>query len=84
MDNITKLSDLYYRLAARDHHKDRDCHFYINKVWSYGEPPVYRVEHHGYLNNLESVEFKNYKDAENHLETKLKEFIKELELYPPE
>ena len=38
-EEITKLTELWYEIVGNDHHKDRDCHWYINKVWSYGEKP---------------------------------------------
>ena len=46
---ILKLTSLWYEYVGMDHHKDRDCHWYINKVWSYGDVPYYRIEHHGYI-----------------------------------
>lgn len=48
-EEITKLSGEWYRYVNLDHHKDRDCHFYIEKVWSYGDPPKYRAVHQGYI-----------------------------------
>ena len=61
---ITELTDLYHTLISKDHHKDKDCHFYINKVWSYGDPPKYQVEHYGYLyDGYESKKFDTYKEA---------------------
>jgi len=35
LKTITNLTNEWYQLISRDHHKDRDCHFYINTVWSY-------------------------------------------------
>lgn len=59
MDNLEKLrskvqrvSREYYELIGKDHHKDRDCHFYINCVFSYGESPFWRIEHYGYISSL--------------------------------
>ena len=46
---ITKLTKIWYKLVNLDHHKDKDCHWYISMVWSYGEKPYYRVEHYGYV-----------------------------------
>lgn len=46
---ITELSLEYYKLVGIDHHKDRDCHWYIKRVWSYGSEPYWAVEHHGYI-----------------------------------
>ena len=46
---ITRLSRFWYKWVVNDHHKDCDCHWYINKVWSYGNKPEYRVCHYGYV-----------------------------------
>lgn len=46
---ITRLTDIWCRFVGSDHHKDRDCHFYINKHWSYGEEPYYQAQHYGYI-----------------------------------
>lgn len=48
-DRIVALTNEWYSLVGRDHHKDRDCHFYICKTWSYGQPPTYVVQHDGYV-----------------------------------
>lgn len=50
-EEITKLTDLWYQYVNQDHHKDRDCHWYIEKIWSYGEEPYYIAYHHGYIIN---------------------------------
>lgn len=76
---ITQLTDEWYQLIGKDHHKDRDCHFYINTVWSYGQDPVYRVEHYGYLVDEIEQQFSSYDEAVNYLEKKLKEIIKQEE-----
>ena len=64
---ITKLTAMWYRLVSLDHHKDRDCHFYINKVWSYGHEPYYSVEHYGYIYDKVEGEFDTYEEAEQFL-----------------
>ena len=33
---ILKLTKLWYRYVNMNHHKDIDCHWYIQDVWSYG------------------------------------------------
>jgi hypothetical protein len=48
-DEITALTEKWCRYVGLDHHKDRDCHFYIEKRWSYGDPPKYRAQHYGYV-----------------------------------
>jgi hypothetical protein len=76
---ITQLTDEWYKLIGKDHHKDRDCHFYINTVWSYGQDPAYRVEHYGYLVDEIQEDFHSYDEAASFLEKKLKEIIKQEE-----
>jgi hypothetical protein len=46
--DIQELSRRWYNYVCMDHHKDRDCHFYVEKKWSYGEEPVYYAYHYGY------------------------------------
>ena len=48
-DKILKLTTLWYKYVGMDHHKERDCHWYIIKVWSYGGEPYYCIDHHGYI-----------------------------------
>ena len=47
--DIVKLTEEWYELISGNHHKDRDCHWYIETRWSYGEQPEYRVFHNGYV-----------------------------------
>lgn len=49
LGEITKLTEQWYALVGRDHHKDGDCHWRIETRWSYGEAPTYSLNHHGYL-----------------------------------
>ena len=52
MDNreeIKRLTALWYEIVSLDHHKDKDCHWYITEQWSYGNYPTYHVEHYGYV-----------------------------------
>ena len=46
---VTELTDEWYKLIGSDHHKDRDCHWYIETKWSYGSSPVYVIQHYGYI-----------------------------------
>jgi hypothetical protein len=48
-EEVTKLTDVWYEYVNKDHHKDRDCHWYIEKIWSYGQEPYYIAYHHGYI-----------------------------------
>lgn len=63
ISEITKLTDEWRTLIVRDHHKDRDCHWYINTVWSHGNPPYYRIEHYGYVHEDVSEKFDTYDAA---------------------
>jgi hypothetical protein len=74
-DNITKLTDKWRKLAASDHCKDRDFHFYINTVWSYGQKQKYRVEHYGYLYKDVEETFDTYREAAEYLVKTLKTMI---------
>lgn len=54
-EEILHLTNIWYRYVGMDHHKDRDCHFYVEKIWSYGDEPYYRASHPGYvMGNWES------------------------------
>jgi hypothetical protein len=77
LKKITQLTDEWYKLIGKDHHKDRDCHFYINTVWSYGQNQTYRVEHHGYIADEIDDEFETYDQAANFLIKKIQDMIKE-------
>jgi len=83
-EEITELTQRYYVLVNRDHHKDRDCHFYIEKVWSYGDPPYYVIRHYGYINELKNDQ--HYKTAEAAtimLRDYLKRIVAKEESYDP-
>lgn len=75
LNQITKLSKEWYILIGGDHHKDRDCHFYINTVWSYGQKQKYRVEHFGYLYRDVEETFDAYQEAAEYLLNTLKSMI---------
>ena len=48
-EEITALTEKWYKYVRLDHHKDRDCHWYVTKVYSYGEEPYYEASHLGYI-----------------------------------
>lgn len=77
MSKITELTKLWMEVIRGLHHKDRDCHFGIEKAWSYGEHPVYRVNHYGCLMDEDMVDFSCYEDAENQLRVLIKNGIME-------
>jgi hypothetical protein len=75
-EKITALTALWYEFVNLDHHKDRDCHWMITKLWSYGAPPVYCVEHNGYVEQEVQREFKTETEAEDFLYSLLQIFLK--------
>jgi hypothetical protein len=79
LNQITELTEKWYFLIGKDHHKDKDCHFYINTVWSYGQKQKYRVEHYGYIFRDIEEEFNTYNEAAQFLLKKIKEMIKIVE-----
>jgi hypothetical protein len=79
LNQITELTKKWYIEVGKDHHKDRDCHFYINTVWSYGQKQKYRVEHYGYIFRDVEEEFDTYNEAAMFLLKKIKEMIKIVE-----
>jgi len=81
---ITKLTDEWYFLIGKDHHKDRDCHWYIETKWSYGYPPKYTVQHWGYILDEIEEEFDSYEKALERLKKLLIEKIQEEKKYQEE
>jgi hypothetical protein len=75
---ITKLTQEWYALMGEDHHKDRDCHWYIETKWSYGQVPTYCVIHHGYVYDRIDENWSSYQGALNRLREILIDAIKEI------
>lgn len=48
-EEITVLTQKWYKYVNLDHHKDRDCHWYITKTYSYGDEAYYEAHHSGYI-----------------------------------
>lgn len=45
-----RLQDAWYNYVSLDHHKDRDCHFYVELDYAYdGTDISHAVTHHGYI-----------------------------------
>jgi hypothetical protein len=77
-EEITILTDKWYKYVNLDHHKDRDCHWYIEKRWSYGNAPYYQAFHDGYiLDDWSSPKCDTLEAAEIILINKLKREIQE-------
>ena len=81
---ITKLTDEWYFLIGKDHHKDRDCHWYVETKWSYGYPPKYTVQHWGYILSDIEEEYKTYEEALVGLKDILTKKIKEEKIHKKE
>ncbi len=82
---ILKLTEEWYELVSGNHHKDRDCHWYIETRWSYGETPEYRVFHNGYVTDDIEISCDSYETALIELRNILKRAIereKELDKLP--
>lgn len=61
---FTALTNEWLNTIGPQHHKDRDCHFSIERRWSYGEPPVWIAEHYGYwVTEHFKKECSTYRDA---------------------
>ena len=74
-NKITELAGEYHRLIAGDHHKERDCHWSIETRWSYGKPPVYIVQHSGYLHHTDTARFDSYDAALAYLREEIKDAL---------
>lgn len=81
IEEITILTDEWYHLIGKDHHKDRDCHWYIETKWSYGFPPKYIVCHYGYIIDAIEEECDSYDLALVKLKDILTEEIKQYRLH---
>jgi hypothetical protein len=77
IDEVTKLTEQWYKLIGSEHHKDRDCHWYIETKWSYGSYPTYTILHHGYVLDKIEENWSTYDVALKRLKEILEEKIKE-------
>lgn len=78
MQALTKqLLELWYELIGGDHHKDRDCHFYIERNFSTYKKSEWQLRHYGYLIGDYEETFDTYKQAEKGLQDLLTEKIHE-------
>ena len=46
---IERLLKLWYSLIGGDHHKDRDCWFFIEREYCTYQQPSWQVRHNGYI-----------------------------------
>lgn len=77
INEITELTKQWYKLIGSDHHKNRDCFWYINTIWAYGDKPCYAVEHNGYVYDDVRKECKTYEEALLTLKKEIENAIKE-------
>ena len=73
---ILSLTKEWYSLIVGDHHKNRDCIWSIETVWSYGEVPTYRVIHNAYIGEDVDISCSSYEEALEELAVALKDAIK--------
>jgi len=79
-EQIEELATRWQEYVSQDHHKDRDCHFYITKGWSYGEPTGWIIEHSAYIGwNPHNVTYDILEEAEKGLIDYLQELLAEYE-----
>ena len=57
-------------------HKDRDCHWCIETVWSYGQDPEYYVRHYGYIFEEVNIACSSYEVALKELKKVIQRAIK--------
>ncbi len=81
IEEITELTAEWYKTIGPDHHKDRDCHWYIETKWSYGQPPLYTIQHFGYILDDIKENWSTYELALERLKETLTEEIKQYRKY---
>jgi hypothetical protein len=59
-DCLHRLLQLWYKIIGPQHHKDRDCHFFIERHFSTYKNPVWTVRHNGYILKDYEEEFATY------------------------
>jgi hypothetical protein len=76
VQRITELTNKWYTYVNLDHHKSRDCVWYIETSYAFGEAPKYKAYHNGYIiNSWDSPECDTLEDAEQWLINKLEREI---------
>lgn len=78
-EEILELTRKWYNYVGQDHHKDKDCHWYVKKVWSYGQEPYFIAYHYGYIfGDWESPKCQSALQAQAALYLHLKNQIQEM------
>jgi hypothetical protein len=77
-EEIVELTAKWYKYVNMDHHKDRDCHWYITKTYSYGQEPYWEASHYGYRSDRwYSPKCGTEEMAETLLRDRLKKLVEE-------
>jgi hypothetical protein len=64
---INRLLKLWYELIGSEHHKDRDCWFFIEREYSTYKTPSWNVRHNGYILKDYSEPFSSFEKAQEGL-----------------
>lgn len=76
IEEITRLTDFWYDYVSGDHHKDCDCHWYIEQSWDYGGKPQWKAYHLGYIYDSKEIKVNTYDEALDALLSIIKNAIK--------
>ena len=77
-EEILRLTQVWYKyVRLLGPHKDRDCHWYIEADFAYGNPPTYTVVHNGYIGERVSTKALNWYAANEALLFEVRKQIKE-------
>jgi hypothetical protein len=64
---IERLLKLWYDLIGGDHHKDRDCWFFIEREYCTYNTPKWNVRHNGYILKDYDESFSTFSQAQERL-----------------
>jgi hypothetical protein len=64
---IERLLKLWYELIGGDHHKDRDCWFFIEREYCTYKTPRWNIRHSGYILGDYNHEFSSFESAQEGL-----------------
>lgn len=74
-ESLIELTNKWYEYVSGDHHKDRDCHFYIMLDYKYGETPIFEIDHYGYIGGEFHAKAHTLEKAKTILEQRIKRMI---------
>jgi hypothetical protein len=64
---IERLLKLWYELIGGDHHKDRDCWFFIEREYCTYQEPSWNLRHNGYILSDYTQSFDTFEKAQQGL-----------------